>query len=37
MRELVIICLAVVALSLVGGHSHFTPGPSGQLPAVNVP
>jgi hypothetical protein len=37
MRLVVIISLAVVVLSLYGGHRHFTPRPSAPLPAANVP
>ena len=37
MRGMVIICLAVVAVSMLRGHSHFTPKPSAPMPAVNIP
>jgi hypothetical protein len=37
MRGVLIVILAFVALLMVGARPHFTPRPSGPLPAVNVP
>jgi hypothetical protein len=34
MRGFVIVINVVVALSMMGGQPHFTPRPSGPLPAV---